>query len=86
MQLQLAQGVVHVVLHRAVGEHEPFGDLLVGQPLGDQSQHLGLARGQARAGLLLEPAVLPEHQPGQPRGEDGITVAHPVHGVDQLLP
>ena len=46
VQLQLAQRVLHVVLHRPVGEEQALGDLLVGHPLGDQAQHLGLALGE----------------------------------------
>src|SRR5690606_12064323 len=48
VQLQLAQGVLHVVLDGAVGEHQPVGDLASGEPLRDQPEHLGLALGQPR--------------------------------------
>ena len=45
-----------VGLDRLLGDHEPRGDLLVGQPARDQHQHLALPRGErverGRAGVL----------------------------------
>ena len=93
VHLELAQGVLHVVLHGAVREHEPLGDLLVGHALGDHPQDLGLALGQRglrRVGLrpaaLVEPSELAEHQSGEPRREHGVPVCHPTYGVEQLGP
>ncbi len=43
MQLQLAERVLHVVLHGAVGQDEPARDLLVGHAGGDHPEDLGLA-------------------------------------------
>jgi hypothetical protein len=61
------------------------GHLLGGQPLGDQPQHLGLAHGQLRrGGVVGGPAVLPQHQPGQPGGEDRVAGRGAAHRVDEL--
>ncbi|CAM5740444.1 hypothetical protein SBADM41S_04270 [Streptomyces badius] len=48
VQLEFAEGVLHMVLDRAVRDHQAFGDLLVREPLGDQPQHLGLPVGELR--------------------------------------
>src|ERR1700712_5709184 len=47
VQLQFVQGVLDVVLHGAMRQGEPGGDLLAGQPGRDEAQHLRLALGQA---------------------------------------
>jgi hypothetical protein len=45
-QLQLLEDVADVVLHGALGEHELFGDLAVGEPSCHQLGHLPLATGE----------------------------------------
>ena len=42
----LGEDVVDVALDRRGADHEPLGDLGVGQALGDQAEHLDLARGE----------------------------------------
>jgi ABC-type phosphate transport system substrate-binding protein len=61
VQVQLAERVLHVVLHGAVGQHEPGGDLLVGHAGGDHAEDLGLAFGQPR-----RVRALPGGRGGQP--------------------
>ena len=48
-RVELAQDVRDVVVGRLDADHELGGDLAVGEPAGDERQHLGLARGSARA-------------------------------------
>lgn len=91
VQLQLAERVLHVVLHRAVREHQPLGDLLVGEPGADHAQDLGLTVSEPRCigrGAGGEAAELAEHQPGQSRGEDRIARASPwqaIAGCDSVV-
>lgn len=84
VQLELAQGVLDVVLHGAVGDDQTLGDLLVRESLGDQPQDLRLAVGQlrdrslvggGRGGVGGEPAVLAEDQPGEARVKTGSPAA-----------
>jgi hypothetical protein len=75
VQVQLAESVLHVVLHGAVGQHEPGGDLLVGPAGGDHAEDLGLAFGQPRrvravpGGRGGQPPELAEYERGEPGGE-----------------
>src|SRR6476619_6282324 len=46
VHLQLAEDVLHVVLHGAVGEEERSGDLLVAHACRDVLEDLGLAVGE----------------------------------------
>ena len=46
VHLQLAQGVLDVVLHGAVRDDQPLGDLLVAHSLGHHLEHLGLPLGE----------------------------------------
>ena len=39
----------------------------------------------AVGGRVGEPAVLPQHQPGQPGREHGVAQRHPSYGVEQLV-
>ena len=72
-------------------DDEPRGDLGVGQALGDQPQHLGLARrergqraeaarrgGRSRANSLDQPA-------GDARGEQRVAGGDDADGVEQPL-
>jgi hypothetical protein len=94
--LQLVQRVLDVVLHGAVRQHEPLGNLLVRQPFRHQPQHLGLALGKARrvrarlVGVARrrrqpgQPAVLAEDQSGQTRREHRLVGGGPPDSVEQL--
>src|SRR3990172_13314355 len=44
IQIEFSHEVVAVAVHGAGAENQPFGDLLVGVSVGDQSQDLFLAR------------------------------------------
>ncbi len=72
MELELAEGVLHVVLHGPVGQDEALGDLLVRQALRDEAQYLGLAVGEAGRVVVLaggrggEAAVLAEDEAARP--------------------
>ena len=89
--LQLAERRLHVVLDGAVAQRQPRGNLLGGQALGDVAQYLGLPLGQARrrrpsrAGALRDAPVLPQHQPGQARGEHRTPVSGRAHRVAEFL-
>src|SRR5271165_5682888 len=48
VESELTQQSRHVVLHRLLAQEHPRGDLLVRQPLGQQSQQLALLVGQVR--------------------------------------
>ncbi len=48
VELELAEGVLDVVLDRAVRDDQALRDLLVAEALGDQAQDLGLALGEVR--------------------------------------
>src|SRR5258708_7235102 len=64
VQLQLVERVLHMVLHRAVGQYEPLGDLLVGHPGADHPQYLGLPLGEPRcigSRVAGQAAELAEH-------------------------
>ena len=43
-QPQLAENPADVRFHCLLGDHQPGGDLRIGQTLGDQAEHLGFAR------------------------------------------
>src|SRR5215510_12197871 len=77
-----------MVLHRPMGQDEPFGDLLVRHPGADHPQYLGLALGEpryVRSRVAGQTAELAEHEPGKPRGEHGITRTRPADRVEELL-
>ena len=68
VQLQLGEGVLHVVLHRAVGDEQARGDLLVAHPGGHEPKDLGLALGQAERLAGRAPARRTRPSAGTPRG------------------
>ena len=87
MQLELAERV----LHGAAGQHEPGGDLLVGQARGDHPQDFRLPFRQLRHGPLAggggrlgQPAELPEHERGEPGGEHRVAARRAPHRVEEL--
>src|SRR4051794_13738257 len=47
VHVELAEDVGEVGRDRLLSDEQPLGDLAVGQPLGEEAQDLGLARGQA---------------------------------------
>ena len=67
---------------------EAAGHLLVGVPPGDEPQDVALAGGElvelgvGREGQRSGEGV--EHEPGESRGEDGVTGGDPADGLDQL--
>src|SRR5690606_19321079 len=75
----LGEHVAHVGLDGLLGEEESLGDLLVGQALGDQHEHLFLARGElldrrrlgAGFGAHLEVGL--DEATGEGRGEERLT-------------
>src|SRR5439155_18644752 len=44
LHAELREEMLHVELHRVVGQAEPLGDLRVGEPAGDERPDLALAR------------------------------------------
>src|SRR6476620_778908 len=80
VELELAESVLDVVLHRAVRDDKPLCDLTVTQTLGDKAQHLRLALGQpgdvriagggTGSGGGGEPPVLTEYETRQAGSED----------------
>src|SRR2546427_608918 len=46
LHAELREEMLHVELHRVVGQAEPLGDLRVGEPAGDQRPDLALARSE----------------------------------------
>src|ERR1039457_2548861 len=71
VQVQLAARVLHVVLHGAVGQPEPGGDLLVGPAGGDHAEDLGLAFGQPRRVRAVPGAPAAEGPPAAPGAAGG---------------
>src|SRR5882762_3786139 len=63
---ELREEMLHVELHRVVGQAEPLGDLRVGESAGHQRPDLSLARGEVagRARPAFDPAArgLREHE------------------------
>src|SRR5438309_2784740 len=59
LHAELREEMLHVELHRVVGQAEPLGDLRVGEPAGDQRPDLALARSEVarRARPALDPAA-----------------------------
>ena len=51
-QMQPAEDPAHMGAHSRLADHDPVGDFLVAQPLGDQPLHLHLARGKCLGGGL----------------------------------
>ncbi len=66
VELQLAQHVLHMILHCPVGHEKFFGDLTIGRPLGDATQHIDFAGGRWRQQVL---AVLELTERGGKRQE-----------------
>ena len=92
VQVQLAERVLHVVLHGAMGQREAGGDLLVGLAGGDHAQDLGLAFGQLRGagafprGRGGQPPELAQDQRGEPGGEHRVAAGRAAYRVEQLRP
>src|ERR1700712_3564017 len=90
VQLQLVQRVLDVVLHRAVADRQPRGDLFARQTGGHQSQHLGLPLGEARRGVgqtggsAREPPVFAQDQAGEAGRENGLAACGAGDGVAEL--
>src|SRR4051794_6844429 len=67
-QVELLQQTRHVRLDRRVADEQLPAYLRVREPLGDQAEHLQLARGQEGHGLrrrlTVDPGELPDHAPG----------------------
>jgi hypothetical protein len=90
VQLQLAQRVLHVVLHGAVGQHQPGRDLLVGQAGGDHAEDFRLALGQpghavaGHGGPGRQPPELAQHERGQAGGEHRVAAGGTAHRVEEL--
>ena len=57
-----AEDIAHVVVHRALADHQRFADLLIGQSLGDQRNDLQLPLGELQA-LLAEIAQIRHRTP-----------------------
>src|SRR6476619_1861866 len=92
VHLQLAEDVLHVVLHGAVRQEERRRYLLVTHACRDVLEDLGLAVGQlvnrslgAATADGLDAPELPEHEAGQTRGEDRIHRGGRTHGCEELL-
>src|SRR3954447_14517090 len=64
VQLQFAQRVLYVVLHRSMRHHEALGNLFRTEPLSHQAKHLRLTIGEhwrLVRWLRSHPPVLTEH-------------------------
>src|SRR5947209_19790453 len=59
LHAELREEMLHVELHRVVGQAEPLGDLRVGEPAGDQFPDLTLARGEVAWRAPPPPALDP---------------------------
>jgi hypothetical protein len=87
VQLQLAERVLHVVLHGAVRQDQPGGDLLVGHAGGDHAEDFGLALGQPghaavrSGGRGGQPPELAEYERGEPGGEHRVAAGGAPHRV-----
>ncbi len=94
--VQFGQRVLHMVLHGAVGQHQPPGDLLVGQAGGHHPEDLRFPLGELgsgrRAGWTAgrragrEPPELTEDQAGQARGEHGVARRGAADRIEELGP
>ncbi len=76
-----------MVLHGAVGQNQPFGDLLVRQTGADHPQDFGLAFGEPRrvgSGVAGKAPELTEHEACQPGGEHRVSRSRPPHRVEKL--
>src|SRR5437899_10287167 len=87
-ELELAQHRRHVRLDRLHGDGELASDLLVGVAPCDVAKDFALARrelvelGVDVAGYDRRECV--EHEPGEPRREHGVALAHPLDGGGEL--
>src|SRR5260370_23668049 len=82
LDAQLREQMLHVELHRVVGEAEPLGDLRVRESPGNEPPDLALARGQVAGragGPPLDPAA------GGP-GKNPPGRAHPADPPDRPPP
>ena len=88
-EAELLEDVGDVRLHRGLADVELGADLRVGQPAGDQAEHLHLALGQlvevswpggpGHAGELLDDAL------GDRRRQERVAVGHRADGGEELL-
>ena len=78
---QLGEDLLDVGLDRALGDEQPRRDRAVGEALGDELEHLPLARGQLVERILAAPAA---DEPRDDRGvHDGLAVDEPSQRVDE---
>src|SRR5260221_6783887 len=86
--LQLAQDVVDMALDCALADDQPLGNLGIGQPIGNQAQHLTLALAQCgiEQARLLRGAVQLLHQPRRDMGmQYRLAPGRLPNGLRQLL-
>ena len=89
--VQLGHDVRAVGLHRLHADHEHVGDLLVGEALRDQLEHLAFAVGeQIVAGLAVRLLRLQQHLVhrqllGDGGREVGVAAVHRLDGEQQLV-
>ena len=81
-QVELSQDALHVLLHRADGEHEGLGYAGVGASLGHQREHLELARGETFQRTVL--AAAGEELCDDLRVEGGAAAGNPADSLDEL--
>src|SRR5215211_7204902 len=72
-QVELHQHAADVRLDRLLADHQPLGELAVGQPFGDEAQDLSLARGQLTQpiGARCQPRAQARELADQPPGDGG---------------
>src|SRR3954471_19840433 len=68
-EAEFAEDVFHVTFGGTAGDHQTVGDLLVGEALGDERGHLGLAAGETgrRPGAPVGRLTLPQRVRDDPR-------------------
>src|SRR5918997_4730479 len=82
---ELGEQVGDVVLHGLLGEVEPFADLAVGEPLGEQIEDPALLVGEVRARLLVGAAPQAvEDTGGDAPIEQRLAGGHTADVVDEV--
>src|SRR4051812_326470 len=80
-EAELEEDLLDVGLDRALGDEQPRGDRAVGEALGDELEHLPLARAELAQRILAAPAA---DEPRDDRGiDDGLAVDEPSERVDE---